>query len=103
MKFGGVEYQFKCLTENDNEPKKVYQVTWATHGIDPTLSHHRADVPCCIKFKSYTELSFKLQVKFYSLKDAKHAVWGQTLNSLTLEGSVGRGSYSSSVDTVKFL
>jgi len=103
LKFAGVEYPFDALNNAESDAKAVYQLTWSTHGIDPTLSRHRADVPCAIKCKGYKELDFKLQIKFYTTEDSKHAVWGQKLSSLNVDGTIGRGTYLSYVDTIRFV
>ena len=97
----GVDYKVISLNESENETRSTYQFIWATHGIDPTISRHRADVPFTLKCKNYKEFEFKVQVKFYS--DNNHALWGQRLASINLECTAGKGTYSSSVDNIRFL
>lgn len=102
VKFAGIDYTFELVNDPENDSKSVYQFTWSTHGIEPTLNRHRTDVPCVLKFKNYKEIEFKVQGKFYADDDSKHITWGQALAFISVDCTAGRGTFLSSVDNVAY-
>uniref|UniRef100_T2M7W6 CB1 cannabinoid receptor-interacting protein 1 n=1 Tax=Hydra vulgaris TaxID=6087 RepID=T2M7W6_HYDVU len=102
FKLGGMDIKFEKVTNTANDTKLVYQLFWSTAGISTTMRKFRTDVPCTIKFKKYKKINFKFQVKFYSSNDRKRSELGKKLNSIDLECTIGRGSYTSSVDCKTF-
>ena len=100
LKIADIDLNFKLVNDPEIDGKSIYELTWSTYGIDPTLSRHRAVVPVSLKFKNYKALSFSLQCKFYPEEDTKHITWGKVLNSIGVQCVIRRGSNFSSADNV---
>ena len=102
MKIAEIDYNFKLANDPEIDGKSIYELTWSTYGIDPTISRHRAVVPVSLKFKNYKTLSFSLQCKFYPEEDTKHITWGKVLNGIGVQCVIRRGSDLSSADSIVF-
>lgn len=102
IKIAGVEYNFELVNDPQDEVLSKYRLVWSTHGLDPTSNKHRTDVPVSLKFKNFKALDIKIQIKFYDVEDDIHVTWGQVLHGITVDCTVGKGSFSSGVDSMKF-
>ena len=102
LKVADIDYNFKLINDPETDHKSIYEFTWSTYGINPTLSRYRAVIPVSLKFKNYKTLSFNLQCKFYPTEDTKHISWGKELNGIGVQCVIRRGSDLSSAESVVF-
>ena len=102
-KIAGIEQKFLAIDKPLGGTKSVYQLTWATYGIQPSLRRgYRTSVPVSLKFKIYKELNFKLQCKFYEQREKTHSCTGQPLNYAFMSCRGGSRKFDSVIDNMKY-
>lgn len=89
---GGRKHEKLQVIRNPDEDqaKSVYNFVWSTKQMKITNRKYRTVLPCVIKFKPYKELSFDMQVKFYTNEEIAHYT-GEPLQFLDLDCKVGSG------------
>ena len=84
------------MNNPEEDGKTVYNFVWSSHMIKITDRKHRTILPCCIKFKPYKELNFKILVKFYNNDEIAH-YRGEPLSFIDLECKVGSGKEKATI------